>query len=204
LLTKNMKIGIAYATCDGQYVVPDGDPAKKWVRETAVKDGKRVDVLVELETADPWGGCSNVRHKKYYGVAGVRVKQFEVDADGKPLGKGDRTVVRAADIKGTWDEYMTLYAEKVRKAGKKKERDKRHREITTGLAKVLGPLGLSVGWGYETPMINKPRLSPDKVLNFKLDDEYFLEVSVGIEDINKVIRATTLNRVIKQLKLERL
>jgi len=137
---KKLSVGTAYATCDGAYVVPQ-DLEKRYAWKYDREKSK--DVLVEFGKdgrVDPWSDCHITRDRGLKGrQPGIKCLRYKFDRDGKPIGKGVVTVVPPRDIKGTWDDYLLLYADTIRKkADDAEEYTRAHniKEATEGRVKA--------------------------------------------------------------------
>jgi hypothetical protein len=131
---KDLQVGTAYATCDGQRITfTEAGLQKVWWQ--AFKNDK----VVKVGEIDPWGGC--IRDP---GVRGAPKRLMlkgtvtDVDRDGEPLtsGKHDRAV-NPSDIKGTWLEFMMLHGARVRQEADRRSAAEWARQLQTSItAKV--------------------------------------------------------------------
>jgi hypothetical protein len=143
---RDIKPDTAYATCDGNLVVSSKTDATKthWL---VSKDGKHAVTDTDPRTAesddDPWGRCRTGSRRVNALAKGVRVTQFDYDDDGKRIGTGHETVIPAKDIPGTWVDYMTLHADRVRTRVLVREAQKaaveQARKINADLNTALAP-----------------------------------------------------------------
>jgi len=111
---KDIQAGVEYATCDGHLVVPVA-PVHANYTFARDKEGKVSIVDAGPKTDyDPWANCHPGRGGGGKTI-GVKVDVFTFDRDGKRLKKKDTTIVPVRDIKGTWNDYVMLYAARIQK-----------------------------------------------------------------------------------------
>lgn len=129
---RDIEAGKEYATCDGGLVVPQEPVVKEYVR---TYDSKTATYsVVRVKSTDPWGGCGNARRPM---TTGIRCLRFDVDRDGERLGDGDEVMVEPRDIKGTWLEYLTLHAAKVREIADKRAWEARVAKMNTAIGAAV-------------------------------------------------------------------
>lgn len=154
-----------FATCNGAAVRVVAPLSQYW-QQTFVMDenGKpEIDpktrsfktkyVITERDAplkSDPWSTCGTGRSDSTRSKRGILVEEMDYDADGV-IGKptGVRFLVRAAQIGGTWTEYLTLHADKVRAEGERRASFKAQEESRNEIEEALAPLVTSLrdAWG---------------------------------------------------------
>jgi len=151
--TKELKPGTEYATEAGRLVVTGEAVERGW---HMFREGSRqADFQITRELpgdkvpGDPWASAqtSGSRrtangHSLYDYVEGVRVTSYKVDRDGKRTGDGHDTVVNPKHIKGTWEQYLALHADKVRARFLEKDAEGEARELSKRLSEMLRNAGL--------------------------------------------------------------
>lgn len=152
--TAEIKAGVPYATCDGNYVVPV-EPVKSTYQYLMVpkkggvgQERRVVDTAGSVDPENPWGKCHTVDPEGSYrtGKKGVKVRTYKyVDAEGNPQGDPVEVVVSPRDIGGTWKEYMTLYAHVVKSAAEERDYQRLLRESETAIAEALKIPSATIG-----------------------------------------------------------
>jgi hypothetical protein len=127
---KKLVVGTAYATCDGHCVVPmDLKKRYRWKWDPT----KKKDVLIELGPdgrVDPWSDCHVTRDGgRGRGARGLKCMRYDVDRDGKQVGKGVVAVVAPRDIRGTWSDYVLLYAHAIQQNADRRIAEDKVRKI---------------------------------------------------------------------------
>ena len=181
-----------YATCDGVMVRAVEPISGKWY-EIPVRDDNgnlkldkygrssvTYEILAEAPKEDPWATCSTVRPNRRGNKSGMLVEVLRADEDGKPLKTVGKTLVRARDIGGTWDDFLLLHAERVRKAARDKAVQDAMPEQAEVLRKRLAGTGFQFPVGdikrrskYDVHFYNGPdssKVHADVVLSYGRDE----------------------------------
>ena len=141
--TTRLKKDVEYATCDGTLVKIEGDRPTLHIRNRQYDEKKSqwTDTWEPYSKTDPWGGCMRAAKPP---KPHVKTRTFSVDRDGKAIGDGVLSYTLPRDIKGTWAEFLTLYADSVRrKYDEKQEIERKQHLRETREAKLRAALGLT-------------------------------------------------------------
>lgn len=104
---RDIKEGTAYATCDGLYI-------KILSAKRAWAKNPKTGAVEQVAQPDPWGGCMKATKPA---MIGLKAEFFDVDVNGDPIENKIRNidVIDPRDVKGTWSEFLTFYADDIRK-----------------------------------------------------------------------------------------
>lgn len=149
-----LKTDIEYATCDGQLVKVVGPVSNKWTHIPELNEAGEIKVdehgrakttfgfLDEDSKEDPWAKCTTSYPYRRRVEKGVLVEYFRVDEDGKPTTYRGKNLIKAADIAGTWSDYMLLHANRVREQVRERTEQQKGVERAKVLQKRLDKSGL--------------------------------------------------------------
>lgn len=164
---KKLKPNTAYATCNGEYATPVEPIHAFWGRarnddgDEEIYDFKDEYERGEVPKTDPWAQCHSraVKSRRpLLGHLGVLMNVYEVDRDGEPVEFLRQSVVKPVDVKGTWLQYLALYAHVVRDAADRKTYREGIAAVESELKERLGAvLGGDVKVDYQTGYATRNR-----------------------------------------------
>lgn len=147
--------GEEYATCDGALVVPES-PVERGFFTVDHTKSPPLYVWNTEGALDPWGGCMKAQRPA---DVGIKCRKYTPDRDGRRsrADKGTLVCIPPRDIKGSWTEFLVLYAERVRNAADLRDSEEKAQVIDTEMNTALhaafpqGTRGFNVvkwHWGF--------------------------------------------------------